>query len=150
MHRARCTSAAQPVSRGQSKPPHQSLIVGRSIELCNHLEREQSKSVLMDTDVSSSSNADTRSIFAVVSLIIGIIDLPTFICGFFGAFGFGQADSPIVFICLAFPVLLCLGGIVSGIIGLGSRRKIIALIGIVLPGICLLIFYNFITGRINF
>jgi hypothetical protein len=111
-----------------------------------HLEREQRKGVLIDTDVSSSNNADTRSIFAIVSLIIGIIDLPALICGFFSAFGFGQAGSPIVFLCLALPILFFLGGIVSGIIGLGSRRKIIASIGIVLPFIALAIFYDFIMG----
>jgi hypothetical protein len=92
---------------------------------------------------------DPRAIFAIASLIIGILDLPAMICGLFSAMagGMGSASAPefqttgmiMMLVSIAAPLLLCLAGIVTGILGLRSKRRVPAIIGIVLSGLFLLL-----------
>jgi hypothetical protein len=102
----------------------------------------------MDAVPATTSKKNNRSIFAITSLVLGILDLPILFCGFIFALVFGMGDMiPPFIISLILPVVICLGGLALGFFGLRSPHKWAAIIGIVLPAIylsiiCMYFFYT--------
>jgi hypothetical protein len=82
---------------------------------------------------------DTKAKFAIASLVIGLSSLPIFILGFimflFVAF---ISTGALPFIVLLITPLISFAGVVLGVAGLGSKRWVLATIGIVLSSLFLL------------
>jgi len=92
----------------------------------------------METNPVATSKKDYRSFFAIISLVLGVLDLPILFCGFFFALALGMGGMvPLFVISLLLPVVICLVGLVLGIFGLRSKYKWAAIVGIVIPVIYL-------------
>ena len=100
----------------------------------------------MEPNPVETSKKDNHAIFAYSSLTLAILDIPMFFCGLFFAMAFGMGGMTSLFIVsMVFPILVCLGGLVLGIIGMRSKRKWAAIIGIVLPAIYLLLICGYFS-----
>ncbi|RPJ77917.1 MAG: hypothetical protein EHM13_15325 [Acidobacteria bacterium] len=94
----------------------------------------------MSTISETPAKRDPRAFLAYASLVLAVLDLPALACGFLGALSFGMSGSAVLMVvALGLPVLLCVTGIILGVVGLASRPKWAALIGIVLPVAILLL-----------
>ena len=107
----------------------------------------------MDTGAQSDNKKDSRAIFAAVSIIVGILDIPVLFCGWFLAitsliYGAEYGSNPFLVLSLVLfvlPIVLWLVGVALGIAGLGSKRRMTAIIGIVLSGLSLLLVYGILV-----
>jgi hypothetical protein len=78
--------------------------------------------------------------YAVISLVVGLLDLPALFCAWMLAFAFGAGGNLVCFgLSIALPFVLCIAGIISGIAGLRSKRRLMAIAGIVLSSLILLL-----------
>jgi len=108
----------------------------------------------MDTGTQSDNRRDSRAFFATVSVIIGILDLPVLFFGWvlaitsliYGAENGGDPFLVLSLILFVLPIVLWLVGIALGIAGLGSKRRMTAIIGIVLSVLSPLLVYGILVA----
>ena len=108
----------------------------------------------MDTSTQSDNGSDSLAIFATVSVIVGILDLPVLFCGWvlaitsliYGAEYGGDPFLVLSIILFVLPIVLWLVGVALCIAGLGSKRRMAAIIGIVLSVLSPLLVYGILVA----